>query len=270
MTLSVLTVTGTTFSGVDNSFDPFQYPVGVALNLLPSPWQLLADDLAGLQYPPLINWVPIDYIANLYPMGASVDDAVQKLVTAINNTPGPLALVGYSQGSIPVSRIWRDYILSGPLNHRLGDIKAAVNWGNPMRCSGIANGNAAAGLAIPSGGGISGDNLTAAQTPSWWFDYANPNDLYTDCPVGTRAGDDETLIYKLIVTTSFGGTLAGLLKIVEALIGQFNSPLTELIGIVTAIWNGLQFVVAGPNAGHYTYDIGPAITYLRSVALQFA
>lgn len=267
--LNLFTVNGT---GAAGPYDPGQYPVQVAQALLPSDWQFVADQIDGLRTDPLINWVPIDYPASIYPMGASVDKGIAALVSAIQQTPGPIALAGYSQGAIVTSTVWRDHLLTGDLRSRVNDIVAAVNWGNPMRCPTIpANGNTYAGWAPQKGGGISGSNdLTAAQTPSWWLDFANPNDLYTDSPVGTAAGEDEQLIYNLIVTTSFGGTLAGLLVIIEELIEQFTNPLAEVIGIAEAIWNGLVFLFAGPSAGHYTYDIGPAISYLRQVALQYA
>lgn len=275
MILNLFTVNGT---GALGPTDPGQYPVQVAEALLPSGWQFLADQLGGLATVPLINWVPINYPAAVYPMGASVNTGVANLVAAIASTPvgTPKGFAGYSQGAIVTSTVWRDYVLSptGQLNAYLNDFEAGgtVNWGNPLRCPTIpANGNTYAGWAQQSGGGISGTNdLTAAQTPSWWYDFADPNDLYTDCPVGTAAGADETLIYQLIVTTNFGGTLEGLLTLVESAIDQFNQPLTEVIGIATAIYNGLTFAAAGPAAGHYTYQIGPAISYLTEVALQYA
>lgn len=272
MTLLTLFTVNGTFA--PDPRDPGQYPVQVAEALLPTPWQIVANDIDGLASQALINWVPITYPAQVYPMGASADVGITNLAGAIGACPigTPKALAGYSQGALPTSTVWRDYILNprGSLHAYLDDFVAAVNWGNPMRCPGIANGNWHAGWAIPAGGGISGPNdLTPYETPSWWFDYANFNDLYTDCPVGSVAGADETLIYNLIVTTSFGGTLEGLLKIVETLIHQFHQPLTEIIGLVTAIFNGLEFIGAGPAAGHYTYDVAPAIQYLRYVAEQY-
>lgn len=270
--LTLFTGNGT---GAAGPLDPGQYPVQAATALLPSPWQFIADQLDGIATQSLINWIPIDYPASVYPMGSSVNVGIANLVTAIRSQPvgTPKSLSGYSQFAICTSTVWRDHILSpaGDLHDYLDDFVAAVNWGNPMRCPGIANGNAYAGWAIPSGGGISGTNdLTPAQTPPWWLDFANHNDLYTDSPVGTDAGADEQRIYELIVTTSFGGTLAGLLRIIEQLAEQFANPLAEVIGIAEAIWNGLVFLFAGPNAGHFTYDIGPAISYLQQVAQQYA
>lgn len=278
MTLTLFTINGTNFGpGPANPEDPGQYPVQVALALLPSEWSGVAASLAGVAPPAsLINWIPIPYEATIYPMGASVNDGIAKLKAAILGCPvgTPKAVASYSQGSLPWSTVWRDHILNpaGDLHAYLDDFVACVNWGNPMRCPTIpANGNTYAGWAQQTGGGISGTNdLTAAQTPSWWLDFADPNDLYTDSPVGTAAGTDEELIYNCIVSTSFGGTLAGLLVVLEQLVKQFSNPWKEIVGIATAIYNGLRFLAAGPGAGHYTYRIGPAISYMQSVALQYA
>lgn len=268
MPLTLFTVNGT---AAPNPYDPAQYPVQVARALLPSGEKIFADKLDGVATVPLINWVPIGYSALVYPMGKSVAEGIALLVAAIKNIgPGTSkALAGYSQGSIITSTVWRDYILnpSGTLHAYLNDFKGAVNWGNPMRAPGVCNGNTYAHWAPQSGGGISGTNdLTAAQTPSWWLDFANPNDLYTDSPVGTAAGKDEQLIYDMIVTENFGGTLKGLLALVESVAVQFLSPINEVIGIAIAVFNGLRFLTAGPGSGHYTYDIGPAISFLTQVA----
>lgn len=274
MTLTYFTVNGTQFGGVADPRDPGQYPVMVANNLAMNPWQVVADQLDGLRATPLLNWIPTPYPAAVYPMAASVTKGVQVLGNNIASCPvgTPKALGGYSQGAVVTSTVWRDHILNpaGELHAYENDFVAALTWGNPMRAPGVCNGNTYAGWANPGGGGIAGtDDLTTDETPSWWFDFANPNDLYTDSPVGTAAGADEQLVYQLIMTQSFGGTLIGLLALIRSAIMQFSQPLTEIIGIATAIWNGLVFLSAGPNAGHYQYSVVPAITYMYQTAVAY-
>jgi hypothetical protein len=269
--ITLFTFNGTASNGPT---DPGQFPWQTAMAILQNPWATIMDYIDGLPTPPP-DWAaqPIDYPYATLNMGASVNTGVANGVAAIQATPGLIALGGYSQGAIVTSHIWRDYILSptGSLHSRLSDIKAAVNWGNPCRCPNVANGNLFAGWPMQAGGGISGaDDLTSAQTPPWWLDFADANDLYTDCPVGTGAGEDETLIYGLIMTQNFGGTLEGLLKLVETAVEELNQPLTLVLSAAEAIWNGLKFAAAGPAAGHYTYNIGPAITYLQQVGQQYA
>jgi len=287
MTLTLYTVNGTAAAG---PYDPGQFPVMVANALIPTGDTVFADKLDGLETRPLINWWANPYPAATYPMGTSVNTGIANLLGCVLSDPvgTPKALAGYSQGAIVTSKFWRDYVLSpdGPAHAYKDDFVASVTWGNPLRCPGIARGNSYAGWDIPKGGGIAGkDDLLPDQVPDWWLDFANPNgtntgyDLYTDSPVklspdGSRivlndAAMEEMLIYNLIVTTGFGGTLEGLLKIVWQLIKQFVRPWDEIVGLVEAIYNGLKFVVEGPAAGHYTYDVSPAIGFLNSVALKY-
>jgi hypothetical protein len=279
MTLSLITINGT------GSYptDPTNFPSMVALALLPSGEQIFADKLDGLQTTPIINWLPLTYPMLTYPMGASVDTGVANLIALIKATPGKIGVLAYSQGALVWATVWRDHILNpdGELHDRLGDIVLTICWGNPMRAPGKQNGNVNAGWALNPGGGISGtDDLLPSQVPDWWWDFTDPNDLYTDSPgisvsadgktiLLTPTSEDEMLIYRLIVTTNFGGTLEGLLGLVEQAVEQLKQPLEEVIGIATAIWNGLTFAAAGPNAGHYTYNVQPAIVYVQQVALQY-
>lgn len=272
--LNLLTINGT------SSFptDPNNYPSMVALALTPSPWQAVADKIDGIATSPLINWLPLNYPMATYPMGASVATGITNAIAVLNANPGPFAVAAYSQGSIVWSTLWRDHILSptGDLHDRLDDVVAAVNWGNPMRAPGVSNGNAYAGWAMPAEqygvqtGGIAGTNdLTVAQTPSWWLDFVNPNDLYTDCPVGTQAGTDEMLIYNIVMSMA-APSVGAVIALLESAVVQLSSPIAELIGVIEAIVNGLTFVAAGPSAGHYTYSVDPAIAYLTEVAQQYA
>lgn len=277
MTLTLFTTNGTAFNGTNNPYDPTQYPVMVANALLPSDWAPIANQLEGTPGgAPLINWWANPYPASVYPMGASADTGIANLAAAVLSTPvgTPKALASYSQGSIVASMFWRNNVLNpaGSCHAYVNDFVAAVNWGNPLRCPTLpATGNIYAGWPQPGGGGIAGSNdLTAGEMPPWWLDFANPNDLYTDSPVGTAAGVDEELIYNLIVTSSFGGTLVGLIRLLESVVAQFHRPLAEIIGIATAIYNGLTFLGAGNNAGHYTYNVSPAIEYMYSVATRYA
>lgn len=281
MTLSLITINGTG----SFSTDPTNYPSLVALALQPSGEQIFGDKLDGLDTVSPINWYPVNYPMATYPMGASVNTGIVATIAAIQSMPvgTPKAIASYSQGSIVGSTVWRDYVLNpnGVLHPYLNDFVASVTWGNPMRAPNVCNGNAYGGWGAQSGGGISGvDDLLPSQTPSWWLDFADPNDLYTDSPValnaaGTEivmndAANDEMLIYNMVVSTSFGGTLEGLLKLVVSAIEQFSSPIEFIVGLATSIYNGLRFLAAGPNAGHYTYDPTPAIDYLASVATQYA
>jgi hypothetical protein len=243
-------------------------------------------------YPNVFFWQPVgNWPASAFPMGPSVDAGVaegQRLLTQVH-TSGPIVLIGYSQGAICASHLWRDVILNpaGACHNRVNDVIAAVTWGNPCRAPGVANGNAFAGWPMPAEvdgvdtGGIAGpDDLTPAQTPAFWYDFVNtlagPNndDLYTDCPVGPTPatdeagpGDIETQIYN-IVQQATAPDIFAIVSDVLSLVGPLM--LTEVLSITEAIVNGGLFLAAGSNAAHYTYDIAPAIAYLQKVGANLA
>lgn len=264
MTATIFTVNGTASAGPE---DGRQFPVQVAQALITDPWDDFNSKLDGRKLIHHWEWFAIDYPALTFPMGSSADAGEASLVYEIDRTPGKFALAGYSQGAVVTSHVWRDHIWSpsGLLHHRLNDFLGAVNWGNPLRCHGIARGNAYAGWAIPKGGGIAGsDCLTPQQTPGNWLDFANPNDLYTDCP-GGDAGKDENAIYQIVMSDGGWSTLNELIDLVVTMADELTKPIAALVGLATAIYNGLRFAVAGPAAGHYTYNVQPAIRWLTGL-----
>lgn len=262
MTATFFTVNGT---GSRGPADPAQFPVMTAEAVINDDWELFNSKLDGRKLLEQYEWFGIDYPALVFPMGSSVETGVGELVYMIENTPGPFALAGYSQGAVVTSHVWRDYILNGSLRHRLKDFVGAVNWGNPCRCPGVARGNVWAGWPVPDGGGIAlEDNLTVDQTPWNWLDFANENDLYTDCPQG-EAGRDENAIYQIVMSEGGWSTFEELIELVELVAVELWKPVDMLVALAVAIYNGLRFAVAGPMAGHYTYDVGPAISWLGTL-----
>lgn len=254
-----------------------------------SPQPYGAAQFVQKMYP---QWVTLQPVGN-YPasinspwMGTSVQMGVDSAVSLLGGAPpinagdpvypaGPVILWGYSQGAICTSHLWRDEILSptGRLHSRVGDVIAAVTYGNPCRCPGKANGNVRAGWGLPgkldsqTTGGIAGpDCLTADQTPPWWMDYVwlgsndGATELYTNCPVGDNPWTGEaapghvgTLVYNFIQQ----GTAIDFVEIAESLL----TP----IGMIEEIYNGLTFAVAGPNADHFAYNWLDSIVYVQSV-----
>lgn len=215
------------------------------------------------------NWQPIgNYSAQAFPMNVSVQQGLAELKVQIRNHPGPIALAGYSQGAIITSMCWKHSILDprGELHDRLPDVIAAVNWGNPCRELGVANGNRQEGVPVPEGRGISDDLLE--NTPSWWFDYAHGGnssfgrDIYTDTP-DDDTGEHMTAVFKTVQDASGFIAPGGLL----AQIGQmFTNPVAELPAVFRAIYFGGAFITTQPFATfpHCNYNLQPAIDYLRS------
>jgi hypothetical protein len=223
---------------------------------------------------PYFDWVGVDYPAATFPMGPSVNTGIQNLVSLIASNPGTFAISGYSQGAIVTCRVWRDYILNpdGQLHDRLNDIVAHVTWGNPLRCPGKANGN---GLVSPPielpardgvvTGGIAGpDDLTPWQTPDWHIDFAHDGDLYADCPTGLDpwsneepAGADETAIYNMVQ-----GTITGRDSLLLTIGELLTNPIGEMIPLIEAMINGIQFLADMNTHNDYTETMQPAARWL--------
>jgi len=266
----LLTVNGT---GVP---DPFGYgfsaDLGRALGLV-NPWEVVCNKLDGLAPPqaPLM-WQPIGYPAAVFPMGPSVEAGRAELVRQIQLRPAgtPLFISGYSQGAIVTGRTWALDILAtnGVLHDRVNDVRGIINFGDPLRCPGIANGNVVANVPIPGNvdglvtGGIAGPaDLTPAQTPDFLLSCVMPNDLYANCPVGqnpfsseSRVGQVETNIYDIVLQPTFRDVLS--------IAKDFLMP----IATVEAMINAIMFFGAGQNAGHWQYQgfIDPLCKWILS------
>ena len=181
-------------------------------------------------------------------------------------------LCGYSQGAIVTGVVWSQDILAadGVLHGRLADVAAIFNFGDPLRCPGIANGNLLAGAALPADldgdvtGGIAGPaDLTAAQSPDFLYSFALDGDLYASAPVGpdpwrdeAATGRVETGIYNVVQEATF-------IDVVEV-----AADLLTPVATVEAIINGLTFAAAGANAPHWHY--GPFVPTVVNKIRQIA
>lgn len=265
----LITVNGT---GEPDPFGAgFDADVGRAFAV--NPWEDIACKLDGVvTTAPPIFWQPIGYPAAVTPMGPSVQAGRAEVNRQISLRPlgTPLFLSGYSQGALVTDFVWRDDILNplGMHHNRLNDVRGIVNFGDPMRCPGKANGNLVAGFPLPkkadgvTTGGIAGPaDLTPDQTPDFLLSCALDGDLYAACPVGDNpwksegsAGRVETNIYNIIQQA----TVLNILSIAKDLFMP--------IGTIEAIVNGLTFASAGMNAPHWRYGpfVPPMIDWILS------
>lgn len=253
----LLTVNGT---GVPDPYGPgFSSDLGRMLQV--NPWQVIADKLDGLVSPAApVQWQPIGYPAAVVPMGPSVEAGRAEVVRQIKLRPAgtPLFLSGYSQGAIVTGQVWALDILapSGSLHSRLPDVLGVIQFGDPLRCPGKANGNLVAGIPMPKDldgqvtGGIAGPaDLTPSQTPDFLLSCALDGDLYASAPVGnspwnaeSKVGNVETSIYNIIEQPTFTDIIA------------VARDLLMPIATVEGAMNALMFFAAGTNAPHWQYQ----------------
>lgn len=247
----LVTVNGT---GVPDPFGP-GFPADIG-RWFSNPWNDILAEFRGPEVANLYDWQPIAYPAATVQMGPSVDAGRNEVVSQVLRRPKGTrtVLVGYSQGASVVDEVWRDEALTpgGRLYERQGDIMGIINFGDPMRCPGISNGNRLAGIAVPgklngyTTGGIAGpDDLTPDQTPDFLLSCNNPGDLYATAPVGdkpweteTGVGHDETLIYNLI--QDFNGE--NLLALVEEAADILGVVITSGLSITSLLTTGTSAI----------------------------
>ncbi len=249
----------------------------------------------------LFFWQPVSYPAAVFPMGPSVQAGVDEVVRLIQLYPasdlwtGKIVLSGYSQGAMVTDIVWRDEILNpkGRLYNlaQSGAIEVIgiVNFGDPLRCPGICNGNLYAGFPLPAKvdgvttGGISGPlDLTAAQTPAFLMSCNNDGDLYGAAPVGdtpwtqeTGVGHDESIIFNIVQNFTMANVLAIVKEVLQILgmpLGGVNlqsliqqalgigavpatgvTSVSHVVALVEALYNGGLFVVQSQGP-HLDYE----------------
>lgn len=268
----LVTVNGT---GEPDPFGPgFSGDIGRAF--ADNPWARVADLIDGVEHSSSpVFWQPTGYPAGVFPMNPSVQAGVTEVrrLVLLQHTPGyPLFMSGYSQGAIVVGQVFLQdfWHPNGQFHTRLPDLARGgiINFGDPYRAPGVANGNKTFGFPMPktldgvSTGGIGGPlDLTPDETPDWYLSCALDGDLYACAPVGddpwkheASAGKVETSIYNLVES----GSPKDFLKIALDL----GAP----IGMVEAIFNGMKFASQGTNAPHWQYGpfVGPAINWILS------
>ena len=252
----LLTVNGT---GIPDPFGPgFAADIGRAFQA--NPWQAIADQLDGIvTQETAVMWQPIGYPAAVTPMAPSVQAGRAEVNRQIGLRPlgTPLFLSGYSQGAIVTGQVWALDILNpnGIHHNRLPDVRGIIQFGDPLRCPGIAHGNEVAGLPMPTHldgqvtGGIAGPaDLRPDQTPDFLLSCALDGDLYACAPVGSspwsaesQVGDVETNIYDIIQQATFLDVIS------------IAKDLLMPIGTVEGIINALLFFGQGTNAPHWQY-----------------
>lgn len=261
-------------TGIPDPFGPgFDADIGRAFQI--NPWAIMANEFDGLAPPPPppVFWAPAAYPAAVFPMKKSVQAGVVSVDAQVLqwHEPGQQLFVGgYSQGAIVVGLWYLTYVLpeNGIRHDRLPDLArgGVINFGDPLRAPGIANGNKVLGFAMPkklngvTTGGIGGPTvLTPAETPDWYLSCALDGDLYAAAPIGDNpwtaeagVGKVETGIYNAVES----GSILDFLKIAL----DVGAP----ISTVKAIYNGLKFASAGMNAPHWQYGpfVGPAINWI--------
>lgn len=200
-------------------------------------------------------WQPIGWTNNSIPMTQNIKDGVAELINQINLHRGTFLMAVYSEGAI-LGALVMDEIRNGSLQHRKNDFIGAIAFGNPRR----EQGSRPPGCPDPGGHGIARDRTV--DTPSSWWDYSDPDDMYACTPNGP-AGDNITACYQMIAQSNIIG---GNTTLAKQILGLLTKPsLSNLSGLAGAIFKATKFYFSG-TAGHVHYhdrEIVPGTTYLN-------
>lgn len=155
------------------------------------------------------------------PVG-TLQDNVDAVVQAINDTTGPFALAGFSYGAWVLSKVY-DEIRSGSLTSRAGDFLGATVGGNPARKVGTSF----PGGPVIAGHGIANYNLSGTIGSNWW-EFAVSGDAITSS-VDDTAGTLAQSIFDWIYGT-YSGTQAAMVAAAQA---AFNTADPNFVANVT-------------------------------------
>jgi hypothetical protein len=140
-------------------------------------------------------------------------------------------------------------------------LRKAVTWGNPSRELGKVYPDFAPGQSVAprNTSGVAYVDDRMYDTPDLWRDYAHKGDLYAACEQGD-SGEDKTAIWRIVRGEQF---FIGPDTLLEQFLEITTSPIPGAIGAFKAMLDAGMFFGGGLTQ-HTSYNIGPAIDYLRS------
>lgn len=232
----------------------------------------LADIQVGLGVEATLwNWRPIEYrggvlgVDSFFAMDRTAADGTQKLMAAIEATPGAFAICGLSQGAIVCSNVY-DAIRTGGLQHRQADFLGGVMFGNPRRQT---------GFTIPGGfdpgsgthGGIMRDTRLVNCDPKLWWEFVNTGDLVADVD-DSATGLAKSEMFKFMLGNYAGQDtiLAEAWAFLHDLLGgmsqaTMNGWITAYADTMTLFLQWVYDLLMGLLGGPEAAAVGPHLQY---------
>lgn len=208
----------------------------------------------------LFNWVPVSYpafslgsapslernwVTEKFSVADSVAYGVAELISLIKGNPGTFALVGTGQGAIVISQVLQSILPGGSLASRYNDCIGAISFGNPCRKAGstFPGGTNPGGAGLMAGiasGSLTG--LSKVSLPSWWYEFATPNDLFATAPTDGPAGPLLTSVASSLGNFKGGGELTSfvLTNLRSAFLISSTPVMTSALRGATSALSGTQ------------------------------
>jgi hypothetical protein len=231
----------------------------------------VADTATQLEAEGLCRHQPIGYNNSALPFdnNSGVKELVRLVgATVLDNgvpfpagTPWSLGI--FSQGSIVGSYFYFNYLQPGQsLAWRVPDLKGVLAYGNPCRQTDSIAPWAQSWITKSGTHGL--DPYQRFGLPGLPSKPANWMDVYREGDIFAENGDDKasqikSAVYEAVMNDFFSNPAS-----IAAQVGDlFETPMTEVIGIVMAIISGIVFLGDNPSPHYSPYDISGGVAWMR-------
>ena len=233
----------------------------------------VADTANRLAAEGLCRHQPIGYVNSALPF--KTETGVQELARLVgsfamdNGVPFPAgtpwALGGFSEGYIAIFEFFVRYLQPGqPLAWRLPDLVGVLGYGGPNRETGsiapwsvaqASNDRESHGLDPLRRFGLAG----FPKTPDYWMDVWRNGDIFTDNS-NDKAGEIKASVYQAVAR---GDVFSNPYSLAAQIGDLFETPASQIIGIVMAIISGVGFLAQQNNPHYAPFDIEGGVTWMR-------
>ena len=197
------------------------------------------------------------------------NDGVLQLASNVRNTTlpsghkfpagTPWGLFGYSQGGIIISQFWQQYLQPGQeLAWRTPDLKCVLAYANPCRENNQQAPWSYSGGFSPNTQGLAADGERMSNTPDFWKEIGRHGDIFSENTPDEK-GRIKSSIYELIMANLFRGP-ASILSVITV---TLKKPLSEILPIALAIFDGIKFLTDNPNPHYAPFFTDPGKNYAR-------
>jgi len=205
----------------------------------PAPDTGVVAQLCSLLDPTVYDVQQVVWPISGFPVWSAIQEGAEALTSAILNGSGQFVLVGYSQGAAVCSQVLNS-LQAGDLKPQNPRLLAGTMFGNPCR----QQGSVAPGQRDPGGHGILSSYLVA-DTPSFWWEFANGGDAATSIR-DDALGSAIQLMANSVFSGYNGGDLGSWFDNISAALGSQigNTSLVPELSTFLQIMAGLESDVA--------------------------
>ena len=213
----------------------------------------------------LWQWERVPYPASALDIGTSIKQGVDWTVAQILDTPGPFALGGYSQGAAVMSNVYNE-CRQGRLVERRQDLRAIVNFGNPMREKGRTfKGSSGYSGAFDVPNSTTGSHgcfpVRLQNTEDFVYEFTMPNEVIAGVGDSNAGKLFVSAAGKLLANDLIGALLDVLSSAAGVFVGIGGQTVADLVGAAAGTVNVIDpytnAIISLSGGGHVRYPFDP-------------